>query len=361
MTSIFKNTEIDDTAAINLPRGTTAQRPVSPQTGMMRFNTDIDKPEWYDGNNWITTGEIYGVSATGGDSTNDITVNGESYKVHLFTTTGTGTLNVAQGGEVEYLIVAGGGGGGGRHGGGGGAGGVLYGKTYLDAGSYSITVGAGGTRGSDTVTGPTGDAALPENGGDSHAFGLLAFGGGGGAMYDGSNHRSGFPGGSGGGTTRDRSTPNEGVPGQGHPGGRSLTNNHGATGGGGGAGSPGADAADGTTVLGPGNGGIGVYSDITGTGYFWGGGGGGHGGVVNGGNGGAGGGGGGGGDDNYGTGRPGGAGDTLGINNASSGGSSLSPNGGNAGTNTGGGGGAGGQNAFGGNGGSGIVVVRYRI
>lgn len=35
-----------------LPRGTTAQRPASPTTGMMRFNTTTNAVEVYNGSSW---------------------------------------------------------------------------------------------------------------------------------------------------------------------------------------------------------------------------------------------------------------------------------------------------------------------
>ena len=61
--------------------------------------------------------------AEGGVATT-IVVSGITYRVHTFTTVGTSTLTVLNGGEFEYLVVAGGGGGGGlKMGAGGGAGG----------------------------------------------------------------------------------------------------------------------------------------------------------------------------------------------------------------------------------------------
>jgi hypothetical protein len=44
---------IDSTGALNLPTGTTAERPASPELGMVRYNTETDLFEGYDGN-WIT-------------------------------------------------------------------------------------------------------------------------------------------------------------------------------------------------------------------------------------------------------------------------------------------------------------------
>jgi len=48
------NVNIDDTGFIQLPAGTTAQRPASPQTGMMRVNTSFNPPqlEVYNGTDW---------------------------------------------------------------------------------------------------------------------------------------------------------------------------------------------------------------------------------------------------------------------------------------------------------------------
>lgn len=49
---------IDDTGAFNLPSGTTAERPLSPELGMMRFNTETNLFEGYDGN-WIALNGVY--------------------------------------------------------------------------------------------------------------------------------------------------------------------------------------------------------------------------------------------------------------------------------------------------------------
>jgi hypothetical protein len=59
------------------------------------------------------------VSATGGNVTN-YTLDGISYRAHIFTN--SGTFTVTAGGSVDYLVVGGGGGGGGRKGAGKGAG-----------------------------------------------------------------------------------------------------------------------------------------------------------------------------------------------------------------------------------------------
>jgi hypothetical protein len=302
------------------------------------------------------------VVATGGDV---ITTVGE-YRIHRFNNTGTFTLTSLLGSSLhaEYLIVAGGGGGGTNMGGGGGGGGVLTGTTILTAGSYSITVGAGGAGAPAGTTGghPT---ATGTNGGNSTFNGLTAIGGGwGGVSYNtqGLGIHFGNSGGSGGGSAgynNDGVAPGTygsgaGVSGQGFRGG--YQGNAYYSGGGGGAGAAGADGNNRP------DGGIGKFSTILGRPYYFGGGGGGGSySLSTGGYGGLGGGGGGalgtalGGGNSVGTGQPGGGG---------------APNmwantpGGDGATNTGGGGGGGAHyNATnkGGNGGSGIVIVRYKF
>ena len=49
-------TKDSNTGAIAMPVGTTAQRPGSPSTGMIRFNTDIDYFEGYNGTTWVKLG-----------------------------------------------------------------------------------------------------------------------------------------------------------------------------------------------------------------------------------------------------------------------------------------------------------------
>ena len=54
------NLTINDTGFIGLPSGTTEQRPSSPVTGYLRFNTTLSIIEYYNGSYWIdqTTGRI---------------------------------------------------------------------------------------------------------------------------------------------------------------------------------------------------------------------------------------------------------------------------------------------------------------
>jgi len=48
----LKNTTVDDTGFLKVATGTTAQRPGSPEVGMIRFNTNEGHIEIYDGTTW---------------------------------------------------------------------------------------------------------------------------------------------------------------------------------------------------------------------------------------------------------------------------------------------------------------------
>ena len=45
------------TGAFQLPSGTTAQRPASPQAGYMRWNTTTTEAEFYNGTEWKNLSE----------------------------------------------------------------------------------------------------------------------------------------------------------------------------------------------------------------------------------------------------------------------------------------------------------------
>jgi hypothetical protein len=326
----LKNTTVSDTGFLQLPVGTTAQRP-APANGQMRFNTTLGRAEFYNAAQavWLGTTSA-GVLATGG-TVYDVITEGTTYRVHVFTNTGNSTFTVNKSGSVDYLIVAGGGAGGGG-GGAGGAGGLLTGTTTVTPQSYTITVGAGGV---GVNTGATG-----ANGSNSSAFGLTAIGGGGGGAL------SGVPqsGGSGGGGNRPTPAGGAGTSEQGNAGGNGAQNSTQAWtvgGGGGGAGWLGQNANVRGLNL-PGNGGVGMVSLISGIpAYYAGGGGGGtQAGTQNGGTGGLGGGG------------DGGQGASITSGQATSG----TPN-----TGAGGGSSNEGGSTFGlsGSGGSGIVIIRY--
>jgi hypothetical protein len=54
----LKNTVIDDTAALQLPAGTTTQRPAAPEPGQTRYNTNFNQLETYNGSRWAYLPDI---------------------------------------------------------------------------------------------------------------------------------------------------------------------------------------------------------------------------------------------------------------------------------------------------------------
>jgi hypothetical protein len=156
--------------------------------------------------------------------------------------TGSGSITIGSAGYVEVLVI-GGGGGGGIYGGGGG-GGLLYSTTtFLDSGTRTISIGAGGAAAvnpSNTYSGIPSAIGSTNTSGTNPAS-IIGIGGGAGALNTGS--RFGLFGGSGGGGADGGGS---GFSGQG---------NNGADGGGGGAGG----AASGTT------GGVGLALSVTGS------------------------------------------------------------------------------------------------
>jgi hypothetical protein len=158
-----------------------------------------------------------------------------SYIYHIFTTSSIlytykpaeiPTASVST--TIDFLIVGGGGGGGSVNGGGGGAGGYISYTDLINAGSYTVIVGNGGTGGNDGT-----------NGQNSSIFSIVANGGGRGGS--GNTGEAGGIGGSGGGTNCNGGLFNGGAasgstlfPSQGNSGGGSNISDR--AGGGGGAG-----------------------------------------------------------------------------------------------------------------------------
>jgi len=338
--TVTGNVAVTGTGSLTVPSGTTAQKPTG-VTGMVRFNIDTNRMEFYNGTSWNTLSGFNSVEATGGTVT-DITDSGVKYRVHTFSTIGTYSFVTTVGGEVEYLIVGGGGGGGGRyHCGGGGGGGVLQHKGFsVTPQTYSIVVGDGGSSG---LAAPD-SAQRGDNGSNSTAFGQTALGGGGGGanstLFTGSNGGSG--GGGSGSSLALTHQGGNGTIGQGSNGGNGIGSASNSTlrvgGGGGGAGTRGMNAIHGESP-GPGHGGDGIPSTISGTLTYYGGGGGG-GGLAE--------------TTNMGLGGKGGGG-----NGASTANGVPYATEGENGKGGGGGGSNGSSNGLG-HAGSGIVIIRYR-
>jgi hypothetical protein len=248
LTDTYRTGEVDagfvgktsSTGAALMPVGTSEQRPIVPQVGMIRMNVSTGVPEWYDNStsDWVPFSE-----------------GAVSY-------------------QVDYLVVAGGGGGGGRYMGGGGGGGGALSSTHLvsKTQTYSIIVGASGA-------GAAGESLRGSNGGVSSAFTSTTIGGGGGGSYNAALS-NGLSGGSGGGSSGyNTGVTGLGTIGQGNNGG--IGGVYGAGGGGGynsvgGNGTSQNGGAGGTGIMWgganyAGGGGGGAYQGIGGSASFGGG------------------------------------------------------------------------------------------
>lgn len=251
MTSSFKSLVVNDTGYVQLPNGTSANRPSPSSTVVVQ---------------WTNTG-TQAVSVTSGSATTT-------------STSWTCPTGVSQ---IEVMVVAAGGGGMASSNccvgaSGAGAGGLIYNTAFpVVAGtSYTVAVGQG---------------SAGANGGNSSFGALTAIGGGKGSRYVTGGATDGIPGtggsgGGGGGLVNSADTSywsgRSGTAGQGFPGGtyydsESSTPNTRAAGGGG-AGGPGYDSGgDGGEYasIRSAAGGPGVQIAITGTPTYYAGGGGG--------------------------------------------------------------------------------------
>ncbi len=272
------------TGSLTIPIGTTAERPVSPTVGMMRYNTTEAYYEQYDGSAWVEAGgSAYDAPTTstgyfalsagttaqrpGSPATGMIRYNTTESEYEVYSSSNWKYLN-ASGYPIiaSYLVIAGAGaggnGGGGGGGGGGGAGGLLTGTATLTSGSvYTVTVGggsaAGGTTGSNSVLSGTGittqTAIRGGSGGNGAATAAVASGGsGGGAGTQGSGSTISGGSGTAGQGNAGGSAPSGGTWRGGSGGG---SNAAGTTNGAGGAGK--SNSITGSAVTYAGGGGVG--------------------------------------------------------------------------------------------------------
>jgi hypothetical protein len=215
----------------------------------------------------------YGV-ASGGTLT---TPSDGGFTWQLLSFTGDGTLTVSETGLFDFFVLSGGGGLGrassGVSGGAGAGGGILTGTIYLTAGTYTVTVGAGG--------------AANSNGGNIGGWSgigsrLVMVGGGGGRKNQGGETTMSIWGANGGGGCQgDSGSPYVVQSGatsaiNGFSGGQGYNNsNYAAGGGGGGAGGAGANYTQtgGQETMKGGAGGVGLSYSWTGSSVGYGGGG----------------------------------------------------------------------------------------
>ena len=227
---LIKNTYIDAgemTAYLQLPSGTTAQRPTA-ANGMMRYNETESKTEVYQGSQW-----------------NQINVSAYPYTIQYVVVAGGGA-----GGTGAYDDAAGGAGGGGYRSSvtGENSGRGASAESQMTANPttvYTITVGAGGSNavgGNSSISG-SGLTTITSNGGGE------------GGDRQGSNNKDG---GCGGGGAYLYTPAGSGTTGQGYDGGVYSGNPYHPAAAGGGAGST-ASGSDNEV------GGAGVATSITGS------------------------------------------------------------------------------------------------
>jgi hypothetical protein len=191
-----------DTSAICLPKGTTAQRSgFTNESGQIRFNTEVGSLEFYTGTSWRDVSEG-AISSTSGDYV--VTTSG--FKYHFFHNSGT-FANIGGSQTAEIFVIGGGGGGGGgtNNGGsgGGGGGGLVFGTINISNGNHTVTIGAGGA-GGITSSGNAGSTGGSAGGTSSIVVDGTTFQstGGGGGLSDGT---ATSPNGNAGGTATNSS------------------------------------------------------------------------------------------------------------------------------------------------------------
>jgi hypothetical protein len=72
---------VSGTNSVTVPNGTTAQRDGTPASGMLRFNSDSDEFEGYNGTAWASVG--------GSAISNDTSTASDLYPIYVDATTGT--------------------------------------------------------------------------------------------------------------------------------------------------------------------------------------------------------------------------------------------------------------------------------
>ena len=90
LTAAFTNPTFSGTGFMLIPRGTTAQRPVSPVNGEIRYNTDTNQFEGYQGGAW---GQLGG-GATGGGGDEVFQENSLIVTTNYTITTGKNAMSV---------------------------------------------------------------------------------------------------------------------------------------------------------------------------------------------------------------------------------------------------------------------------
>lgn len=138
---------VQGTDFLQMPAGTTAQRPASPSTGMQRYNTTLGYTELYNGSAWVGMG------------TQGTTVEVQGGRGQVFTANGTFTIPTGVT-ALKVTVLGGGGGGpiGGSFGGGGGATAIKWLTGLTSGNTLAVTIGAGGAGKTSTGSQVSGNA-----------------------------------------------------------------------------------------------------------------------------------------------------------------------------------------------------------
>lgn len=97
----FDNTIINDSGFLELPKGTIAQRPTNPSAGMIRYNTELNLTEWYDGSEWLDL--VYGTIPIVQDG---LTLYLDAAKANSYPGTGTNWFDLSPY-TVSYTLTNG--------------------------------------------------------------------------------------------------------------------------------------------------------------------------------------------------------------------------------------------------------------
>ena len=229
------------TGYFDVPSGTTAQRPATPDTGNLRFNTTTNYLEMYATNAWGNVWTPFTpITATGGTIT-QVAIGNRTYNVHTFSSTAGASFTVSSvgstGNQFEVIMWGAGGGGGGNLASGASGGGGAYAKSTITAvqTAYTVSVGGGGTGAID--------GCVTTGGG---AGGTSSFGATGGKGTDPGSSPCSSPGGGGGaGSIFAQGTTVLVAAGGGGGGGGSESSAGGTVGFGGGGGQVGYNGASG--------------------------------------------------------------------------------------------------------------------
>lgn len=242
-----QNVVFESTGSITVPAGTTAERPATATAGMLRYNTETDELEKYDGTEWGSVGGAVTPAAVssqantatdyfdlpagntdqrpGSPAAGMVRFNTTLGEPEWYDPAGDQWLSFYQGANVpvSLLVVAGGGGatggvGGVNYGSGGASGTVeAFGSVSLTRNEvYTVTVGSGGT---GVVTGTPGagnpssftgvgvNVTATGGSGVSHTSRT----GGSNADYSGGTNASGVSSGGGAGSSANGSSSNGGA------------------------------------------------------------------------------------------------------------------------------------------------------